>query len=145
MLRDAFQPVTLRDAAAGGFTAPAAPGKALLEIMQALHSSRAAFDPHRPVPADHLGLILEAARWAPTAHNMQNSETVVVVDPERLGQIAAVRSEVSLSSSARTSSSSRSLRTSCPQEDGHPGANLPIGPSQRRWPVTVPLSAAAAW
>jgi nitroreductase len=68
----------------------------LLGLMRRRHSARMAFDPDRPVPADHLRLVLEAARWAPTAHNMQNYEVIVVDDPERLDQIAGIRSEVSL-------------------------------------------------
>ena len=52
-------------------------------------------DPVRPVPDEALRQILEAARWSPTAHNMQNYEIVVVDDPSRLEEIARVRSPVS--------------------------------------------------
>lgn len=68
----------------------------LLQLMRQRHSARVAFDPHRTIPPDHLRLVLEAARWAPTAHNMQNYEVIVVDDADRLSEIAAVRSEVSL-------------------------------------------------
>jgi nitroreductase len=55
-------------------------------------SSRVAFDPRRPVTEAQLARIVDAARWAPTAHNMQNFRLVVVDDAsvlERLGRIVA--------------------------------------------------------
>jgi nitroreductase len=52
------------------------------------------FDPGLPVSALALGQILEAARWAPTAHNMQNFEIVVVDDRAVLQKLAAIASEV---------------------------------------------------
>ena len=68
----------------------------ILDVIRARHSARMPYDPDRPVPAGLLGQILEAARWAPTAHNMQNYEIIVVDDPGMLEQIAAIRSEVSV-------------------------------------------------
>jgi nitroreductase len=53
------------------------------------------FDRARRVPAEHLDQILEAARWTPTAHNMQNFEIVVVDDDELLDAIANVRGDTS--------------------------------------------------
>ena len=35
--------------------------------------------------------ILEAARWAPTAHNMQNFEIVVVDDKKSLAAISEIK------------------------------------------------------
>jgi len=67
----------------------------ILDVIRARHSARMPYDPDRHVPAELLHRVLEAARWAPTAHNMQNYEVVVVDDPARLEQIAAIRSEVS--------------------------------------------------
>jgi nitroreductase len=49
----------------------------------------------RRVPGEQLGLILEAARWAPTAHNMQNFEIVVVDDDAVLDELSQIRSETS--------------------------------------------------
>ena len=72
-----------------------APARALEAVIRSRHSERVPFDPARPVPDDELRQILEAARWAPTAHNMQNYEVVVVDDPARLEEIAQVRSPVS--------------------------------------------------
>ncbi|NLX35319.1 MAG: nitroreductase [Chloroflexi bacterium] len=42
-----------------------------------------------PVPADHLGLILEAARRAPTGSNRQNWRLIVVTAPDLRQQVAA--------------------------------------------------------
>ncbi len=63
----------------------------ILEIIRSRHSSRVPFDPKRRISHQHLRLILEAARWAPTAHNMQNFETIVVDDEAILAAIGAVR------------------------------------------------------
>jgi len=69
--------------------------RTVLEIIQDRHSARVPYDPSRPAGAAALEAILEAARWAPTAHNMQNFEIVVVDDPKLLARIAAIRSHVS--------------------------------------------------
>jgi len=67
----------------------------LLKLMRERHSSRQAFDPKRRLSEADLNLILEAARWAPTAHNMQNYEVLVVDEPVTLAAIAAYRSQPS--------------------------------------------------
>lgn len=70
--------------------------KEILRVIRERHSSRVPFDRFRPVPREALLQILEAGRWAPTAHNMQNFEVVVVDDPalvEKLGSIPAELSE----------------------------------------------------
>ena len=66
----------------------------ILKLIQERHSSRAAFDmKHQPSKED-LKNILEAARWAPTAHNMQNFDIVVVNDKELLKKIGTIRFRV---------------------------------------------------
>jgi nitroreductase len=53
-------------------------------------STRTPFDPNRSPTKENLNLILEAARWAPTPHNMQNFEILVIDDKkilERIGNI----------------------------------------------------------
>lgn len=65
------------------------------QIIRQRHSSRAPFDPQRRIPDQDLRQILEAARWAPTAHNMQNFEIIVVDDEAALAAIGAIRSEPS--------------------------------------------------
>ena len=61
------------------------------QIIHNRHSERVPFDPkHRPTD-DDLESILEAARWVPTAHNMQNFETIVVDDTATLAAIGRVR------------------------------------------------------
>ena len=67
----------------------------VLKTVQQRHSTRAPFNQNRPVSEDKLRQILEAARWAPTAHNMQNFEIVVVDDKKVLRKIGNIRSRVS--------------------------------------------------
>ena len=58
-------------------------------------SARTSFDPNHPVSNEDLRQILEAARWAPTAHNMQNFEVVVVDDKATLKKIGSIKSRIS--------------------------------------------------
>jgi nitroreductase len=67
----------------------------ILKLIQQRHSSRTPFDPDRPIPEAHLLQMLEAARWAPTAHNMQNFEVVVVDDRDLLDKLAKLPQETS--------------------------------------------------
>jgi nitroreductase len=62
----------------------------MLESIRGRKSWRVPFDPGRPVPKEDLARVLEAARWTPTAHNMQNFEIVVVDDPAVLDALAKV-------------------------------------------------------
>ena len=57
-------------------------------------SSRYSFDVHRPISPDDLHQILEAARWAPTAHNMQNFEIMVVDDKILLKKLADLKAPI---------------------------------------------------
>jgi len=68
----------------------------LLPQIQKRQSSRVLFDPKRKIPKKDLQKILEAARWAPTAHNMQNFEIVIVDDKKLLDKISALRNPISL-------------------------------------------------
>jgi len=68
----------------------------LLKLIQKRHSARVLFDPERKIPKRDLQKILEAARWAPTAHNMQNFEIVMVDDPKLLQMISEIENPVSL-------------------------------------------------
>ena len=63
----------------------------LLDIMWQRHSCRAAFDPDRGIGEHDLQRLLDAARWSPTVHNMQNFEIVVVDDKVKLGEISAIQ------------------------------------------------------
>jgi nitroreductase len=67
----------------------------ILKVIQQRQSTRVAYDPNRPVAKDDLKQIIEAARWAPTAHNMQNFEIVVVDDKRVLEKIENIKSQVS--------------------------------------------------
>jgi nitroreductase len=62
----------------------------LFEIMWQRHTCRAAFDPQREIREPDLQHILDAARWAPTAHNMQNYEIIAVDDKHCLAAISAL-------------------------------------------------------
>ena len=55
----------------------------MLDIIWQRHSCRAPFDEARSIPESHIERLLDAARWAPTAHNLQNFEIVVVDDRHR--------------------------------------------------------------
>lgn len=77
--------------------------KILSDLIHRRHSERVDFDPEEPPSARDIEAILESARWAPTAHNMQNFEIVVVDRPETLSAIArieVVRSETFLDENA---------------------------------------------
>lgn len=65
------------------------------KIMRARHSERVSFDPERAPSDSDVREILEAARWAPTAHNMQNFEIIVVDDQPTLAAIGRVRAGIS--------------------------------------------------
>ena len=67
----------------------------ILKIIQERQSVRIPFDPNRPISKDNLNKILEAARWTPTAHNMQNFEIIVVDDKAVLEKIGNIKSKIS--------------------------------------------------
>jgi len=67
----------------------------MLELIQKRRSRRMPFDLERPVAKEHLADILEAARWSPTAHNMQNFEIVVVDDRKVLEAIGSIERPIS--------------------------------------------------
>ncbi|HUJ61298.1 MAG TPA: nitroreductase family protein [Kofleriaceae bacterium] len=64
-------------------------------LIEHRHSCRAPFDPSQRIAEPELAAIVEAARWAPTAHNMQNFRLIVVDDPAVLGALGAIRAPVS--------------------------------------------------
>jgi nitroreductase len=74
--------------------APVARGHGLRDLFDILwqrHTCRTAYDPAMAISEEDLRRILDAARWAPTAHNIQNFEIVVVDDKQRLSAISAIR------------------------------------------------------
>jgi nitroreductase len=68
----------------------------VMKVIQERHSSRVAFDPNHPVTKEELGQVLEAGRRAPTPHNMQNFEIIVVDDKAILKKIGGIRSRTSI-------------------------------------------------
>ena len=67
----------------------------VLNIIQKRQSARTPFDSEHPVAKEDLRQILEAGRWAPTAHNMQNFEIIIVDDKKVLEAIGSMKSTVS--------------------------------------------------
>lgn len=67
----------------------------VLKIIQQRRSIMVPFNPNRAVSKENLRQVLEGARWAPTAHNMQNFEILVVDDKEVLEKIGKIKSLVS--------------------------------------------------
>ncbi len=67
----------------------------ILALIRERRSVRGPFDPERPVSMPDLEQILEAARWSPTAHNMQNFEILVVDAREVLAGLGDISSPVS--------------------------------------------------
>ena len=67
----------------------------LLKLMKERRSTRVPFDMNRPVPGKDLQQILDAARWTPTAHNMQNFEIIVVDDTNVIQSISKIKRPIS--------------------------------------------------
>ncbi len=67
----------------------------ILKLIQERKSTRSPFDPKRPVAKHDLEQILEAGCWAPTAHNMQNFEIIVVDDPKILDALTKLKNPIS--------------------------------------------------
>ena len=65
--------------------------KYLLDIMWQRHTCRDAFDPRREIRESDIQFILDATRWAPTAHNLQNFEIIVIDDKDCLRAIRAIQ------------------------------------------------------
>jgi nitroreductase len=67
----------------------------IFKIIQERRSVRMPFESERPVASQDLRQILDAGRWAPSAHNMQNYEIIVVDDKEILEEIGNIKSTIS--------------------------------------------------
>lgn len=65
-----------------------------LKIIKERHSSRVPFDANKPIPKETLTQLLEAARWTPTGHNMQNYEIIVIDDKAVLEKVGKVESPI---------------------------------------------------
>ena len=69
--------------------------KELLKLIQERQSVRMPYDPKHRVAKEDIQQILEAGRWTPTAHNMQNFEIIVVDDEKLLESIGNIKRAVS--------------------------------------------------
>jgi nitroreductase len=67
----------------------------ILKVIQNRHSSRYPFDEDSKPSKQDLAQILEAARWSPTAHNMQNFELIIVDNKKLLAELGSIRSKIS--------------------------------------------------
>lgn len=67
----------------------------ILKLIEERHSSRVPFDRERSVAKQDVRQILDAGRWAPTAHNMQNFEILVIDDKKLLETIGNIKSPIS--------------------------------------------------
>lgn len=66
----------------------------ILRIIKERQSSRVPYDPNRPISEENLKKILDSARWAPSGHNMQNYEIIVIDDKKVLERIGEIKSTV---------------------------------------------------
>jgi nitroreductase len=66
----------------------------ILTLIQDRRSIRASFDQDHQVAKEDLGKILEAARWAPTPHNMQNFEILVIDDRKVIKELGKIESRI---------------------------------------------------
>jgi nitroreductase len=62
----------------------------LFRLIQERRSQRGPYDGQRTISKENVRQIIEAARWAPTAHNMQNFQVVVVDDGDALQAIGTM-------------------------------------------------------
>jgi nitroreductase len=67
----------------------------ILKVVQERQSARGFYDSTHPVAKEDLRQILEAARWTPTAHNMQNFEIIVVDDMKIIEDIGNIKYPIS--------------------------------------------------
>ena len=67
----------------------------ILKVIQERQSARVPYDQNKPIPKESLTQILEAAKWTPTAHNMQNFDIIVVDDKAVLEKIGNIKSRIS--------------------------------------------------
>jgi len=67
----------------------------ILKLIQERQSARVPFDKSHPIAKEDLLKILEAAKWTPTAHNMQNFDVIVVDDAAVLEKIGCIKSRIS--------------------------------------------------
>lgn len=67
----------------------------ILKLIEDRKSTRALFNPKKLVTTDDVKKIIEASKWAPTAHNMQNFEIIVVDDKKALENLSKIKSTIS--------------------------------------------------
>jgi nitroreductase len=68
--------------------------KEVFNAIRERQSTRVPFDPNKPISKENLNQILEAARWTPTGHNMQNYEILVIDDKALLEKIGNIKTRI---------------------------------------------------
>lgn len=66
----------------------------VFRLIQERQSSRVPFNPNRPISKENLSQILEAARWTPTGHNIQNYQIIVIDDKALLEKIGNIKTHI---------------------------------------------------
>jgi nitroreductase len=66
-----------------------------LDVIKKRQSTRVPYDPSHAILKEDLNQILEAARWTPTPHNMQNFDIIVVDDKKLLETIGNINYTIS--------------------------------------------------
>ncbi|MBS1933263.1 MAG: nitroreductase family protein [Bacteroidetes bacterium] len=64
--------------------------QAINELIKNRKSSRIPFDINRKVSPENIKQILEAGSWAPTAHNMQNFEILLIDDLAKIEEVRSI-------------------------------------------------------
>ena len=65
-----------------------------IDLIRKRRSDRVPFNPQHLVSKEDVRRIVEAARWAPTPHNMQNFEVVVVDDKKVIEELGSIKFRV---------------------------------------------------
>ena len=66
----------------------------VLDLIKRRKSARSTIDSNRPVEPEVLNKMLEAATWAPTAHNMQNFKIIAIDNKTILTQLGELKSHI---------------------------------------------------
>jgi nitroreductase len=68
--------------------------KEVFDVIRERQSIRMPFDPNKPISKENLNQILEAARWTPTGHNMQNYQILIIDDKALLEKIGNIKTRI---------------------------------------------------
>jgi nitroreductase len=66
----------------------------VFKVIRERQSARVPFDPNKSISKENLNQILEAARWTPTGHNMQNYQILIIDDKVLLEKMGKVKTRI---------------------------------------------------